>query len=633
MISIKSLTLNNFITYKKQKFNFTEMFADDNIILISGKNLDDASYANNNGAGKSISYEALLYLLFNRTTRNTSRDSLIGKFSKSMWVSGILEDSHNKYEIKRYRKHKIHGNDVVFSINGISKEKSTPTEMTNLINRTLGISYKRVINTSILEGEDKRSRFVYLGDTEAKKLLSQIKGIDIFVDCHEYALNKYKEIETKIEKLKSEIEEYKYKIEVLNENKKHFKELSKMFKAEQEGKLKELNDELETITEEFNDKIKNENRKIKKLRKKLKENKTTNKSKIKSSNETINECESKILTLKEKSFMVNSKIRKSEDIINNAKTIEDNTICEHCGSELSLKAFKKHIKNLSAELESNIELSKDLAREIDKVDMLEIFTQNKINSYEAKNTKAKQERLIIKNNIKTMLDLQLESADDIFSFKDKIKKNIEKEKIKTNTSEKHIRTISNDIKKLKTANGVVKANLNNLRDKSKHTMVWVNGYGKEQIQAHALKSTVNQLNDKMRHYSNLLTDGLVDIKLLTEKTQRNKKVKNIFELQISDISKDNLLFKEWSSGQKKRIEVIFNFALMNLEENVIREIFLDEIFDSLDEVGISKVISLLKEESKEKRFIIYSHSSMVKSYFTNKGEVTLENGISEFNMS
>ena len=94
-----------------------------------------------------------------------------------------------------------------------------------------------------------------------------------------------------------------------------------------------------------------------------------------------------------------------------------------------------------------------------------------------------------------------------------------------------------------------------------------------------------------------------------------------------------MTFKEWSKGQKKRIDIILSFALMNLEENLISEIFLDELFDGVDKIGISKIINLLNSEARYgKKFIVFSHSENAKSLFYNKGVVTLKNGISTFQL-
>lgn len=196
-----------------------------------------------------------------------------------------------------------------------------------------------------------------------------------------------------------------------------------------------------------------------------------------------------------------------------------------------------------------------------------------------------------------------------------------------------VKRLRANIIKLTEEMAINSSTITHVKEKLKYARLWVNGYGKEEIQAYALHSTVNELNRQMDRISDTLTDGMVDIKLLTEKTQGNKKIRNIFELEISDLAKKGLSFKEWSKGQRKRIEIISSFALMNLEENLISEVFLDELFDGVDKVGISKIANLLtKEAISGKKFIVFSHSDDVKNLFHNKGVVELKNGISRFLM-
>ena len=81
-MKLNKINVYNFVVYKKQTFDFKEMFEKDNILLIYGINKDDSSFANDNGAGKSLIKEIVLFLLFGRTSKNTSKNLLIGKFDK-----------------------------------------------------------------------------------------------------------------------------------------------------------------------------------------------------------------------------------------------------------------------------------------------------------------------------------------------------------------------------------------------------------------------------------------------------------------------------------------------------------------------------------------------------------------------
>jgi len=247
-MKLNKINVYNFVVYKKQTFDFNKMFERDNILLIYGVNKDDSSFANDNGAGKSLIKEIVLFLLFGRTSKNTSKNLLIGKFDKYAKVKGIIEDDYNnKYIITRYINHPVHKNGIIFKINGENKTKGTPTELSSLIERSLGISYRRIMNTSIFEGDDNKSRFVYLGDKDAKSLLLQMKGLDIFNTCYTVANDYYKEavevnskIQEKLLKINWKIKEYKEKIEEYNL-------ISIGYEVDRDKKINEINKEIDSL--------------------------------------------------------------------------------------------------------------------------------------------------------------------------------------------------------------------------------------------------------------------------------------------------------------------------------------------------------------------------------------------------
>ena len=72
---------------------------------------------------------------------------------------------------------------------------------------------------------------------------------------------------------------------------------------------------------------------------------------------------------------------------------------------------------------------------------------------------------------------------------------------------------------------------------------------------------------------------------------------------------------------------------MNLETNLISEVFLDELFDGIDTTGTIKIMNLLDAEAKMgKRFVVMSHSEHIKNMFHNRAVVRLKNGTSKFRL-
>ena len=602
MLSLKTLTLSNFITYSKQCFNFDELFKSEDILLIYGKNHDNSEFADDNGAGKSIIYEALCFVLFNRTTKNSDKNRLVGKHRKSMFVECTISDENNEFWIKRYRKSKSHGNDVRFKIDGVEVKKSTQTNLTNFILDTLGISYRRVINTSIFEGNDERSRLVYLGDKEGKALLQQIKGLDVFLRCEKIAKKENDVLIKRIGKFKSEIDKKDFIIGRLKKETKENKELSENFKLAISQKLNRIKKEVSELRQliKKEKRTKNVSKELELVEKQYRNQMTEisdMKAEMKSKLNTIKEIKEEILSLHSQEKNIGVK-------------------CKHCGGEITKQNLNIHVEEQNYKIkEIEIEIG-TLAREHVK----------KLNKSKETNDKVTQ----LSNENLERRNLIIEEKTN----RDKIGR-LNKEYDETKNSKNVYREKLNKLRKelLVEQMGMNKLNkkVKEIEDEQKFKSAWVTGFGREDIQSFALRSTVEELNTQIDEISEMLTDSLISISLETEKLQSNKRVRNIFEFDISSNNKSSLPFKLWNKGHKKRIEVIVSFALMNIERNLMREVFLDELFDGIDEVGIGRIKNLLQKEveNKGKRFIVFSHSKGVKSLFNNKAFVRLKDGESK----
>jgi len=636
MLRLEKLHLKNFITYEDQVVNFNKFFVDSNILLIYGKNLDDISFASDNGAGKSILYQAILFALTGRTTRGTSPDLLVGKFAKSMSCSlNIIDSDSNKIWIKRYRKNANFGNELRLKVNGKEIKKGKSREMTGYLLNLLTISYRRIINTSIFESDDERSRFIYLNDKDGKALLSQIKGLEIFQKCFEIAKERTVHIENEINKTETSINMITNNLEqskqFLEQTRKSYEKADLQIRREieeiQQQRIKEKK-ELSKTSKLFRDEIYATSRQIKRIKKTLIPIKDMTKTKFK-----LDLTIDNLTRFSEEIVRSNIAIGNSEK---NLKLLRNNKSkigrkCDFCGSTIKGAHLKKHIASVNNFIifeKSNVrrfeEQNAKHQKQYDKF-VAKIF-KNDTNIKE--NETKKQKIKTFSNRIKECVQLLtmasknyarmvnvLESRSMIISErKNQYAKMMSEIKEKITNQEQNLSNLVKDQKVL--------------NKKYRYNYAWFLGYGKEGLQTSALKATVRELNNEIDRVSEILTDGTIDINLVTEKVLRNKRVKNLFEFEISDNNKKNLPFKEWSKGQKKRIEIIVSFALMSIEDSVISEVFLDELFDGIDEVGINKIKTLLDNEAqiKDRRFVIFSHSKEIKDLFTNRAYVKLENG-------
>lgn len=639
MFKISKLHLKNYVTYQDQIFDFDKLFDRNNIVLIYGKNNDDLSFASDNGSGKSIIYQALLWAITGKTTRNTNGDLLIGNFAKSMSVAvTIFDNNDNKYWICRYRKHSVYANEVRLKINGKDKHKGKSREMTEFISELLGISYKRIINTSIFESDDERSRLIYLGDKDGKALLSQIKGFDIFQTCYEIAKKEFDEINKKLIEIKMEIESKQTTISALTSEYEDILKKEKNLIKEKDEKIKRIKKEIDEERKRMVHFSKDAKRQLnaKKLMLADAIKKESYHDKIEKLKESIEFLNEKKLSLKIQLEQGISKVKQEKLMLKQLEKTESKIgkTCDYCGNIISGELLEKRIassKNfIKMEHSNNIIKSgniDELGMEITKQnkELVKLIEKEKEHEDEILNLKKYIER--DKYELKMQLDNRNKNVRRLMKFL----KEVETEK---NAFVATTKRLKENIDKLKDQVSQLEEKQHSLNEKLTYKEAWVKGYSKEELQTAVLRSTVAELNGEMQRISDILTDGTVTVELATEKQLRNKNIKNIFEFKISDINKKNLPFVEWSKGQKKRIEIIVSFALMNIEENIIQEVFLDELFDGIDETGMGKIMILLETEAtKRKRFVIFSHSKEIKSLFSNTAYIQLKNGVSTLHLN
>jgi DNA repair exonuclease SbcCD ATPase subunit len=642
MISIEELEFYNFITYESQTFYFKKMFGSDNILFIFGKNMDDSSFANDNGAGKSIIYEGLVWLLTDRTTRGSSKDSLIGKFAKSMYVKGTFRnDNNDKIIITRYRKDSTNGNGARIRVNKENFKSSSVAKINRRIQTILGFSYRELVNTSIFESNDQRSRLIYLSDKEGKALLSRMKGFEIFSECSELSKDEANSLNKKIYEIQLAKAEIEKKINFLNGMKNDEKKLLKSLRNKQEEEREEISNKIKIEKKRTKRTIIDYENNIKELKNKQSkfESKITDdvseeqlNQLMKSNNELklrVKQLNIKAATYKER---IRNKTEELEQVRNNKS--KTGSVCTFCGGIISLKKIRKieiesgeEISKLHDEIKRKDKMASELEviidRDQERIDKLKEKIEEQKRIKERINHTRQQIKFYVKaisaeskklKRVISTLTSRQEESDSIVE----VKKRIDDISKQITNNEKEINALSKQIL--------------TLRDEENYKACWAYGFGKEAIQTYALRSAVATLNEQMGIVSERLTDGQITVKLLTEKTSKKGVKKNIFEFRITDSDNKKVPFKDWSKGQKKRIEIITSFALMKLEDSVLREVFLDEMFDGIDDVGIMKIVEMLNAEAEEnnRRFIVFSHSKNTRALFQNKAYVKKNNGKSKF---
>jgi len=159
---------------------------------------------------------------------------------------------------------------------------------------------------------------------------------------------------------------------------------------------------------------------------------------------------------------------------------------------------------------------------------------------------------------------------------------------------------------------------------------WINGFKK--IKGLLISTITPIMNEKALEYSRMLTSGEFEIKFVTQRENKDGSSKEVFDIEVAR-EDGGCKYCALSSGEKRRVDLITIFVLDELKKiNCIHDLnirFYDEIFDSLDEIGIEKVVELLKVISQNKEVYVISHRQDLKDLFNKCLTIIKKDGISK----
>lgn len=681
-MKLKSITIQNFMSIR----NITLDLEDRGLVLLNGKNLDNESL-NNNGAGKSSIIEALVYALYGKTLRGLKGDAVVHRIpKKNMKVFlDIEDDDGSQYRIARYRKHSTNKNKSFLYRNGRDITPKSESEFNTYVANLLQADYLTFTSSLLYSAES--FKFTSATDSEIKSTFDTVLGLDIYQKCQDIAKMRLKEIDSvvstvewKVDDRKSRIDELNSKIiEVSVDRDRYEDEQSKKY-DELTIQLGDLDKRIETAKNELlNSKIAFENAKSDKenaeeilvlksrrmkevdelkdalqdVKDELREHERNIRNyhrSIEDSSDEINSLDSKIVRIYDKINDYNQKKLALDDGIGSP--------CPTCGRALTidcLEPAKKEYEDKIAELMSDVESLR-----------LKICELNSdIETYQSK-IKNEQNDIDELESVQSEFNFLIKKSKKIIDEKEESEKNVQYAQNQYYMAEadvrvadknlKHIKSQRDDVKKMiqemtgdnpydkilagyrseqDTYQTEVKQLLDSVQeqlDERDCLIFWQKAYSNQGIKSLILDDITPFLNRRANKYLSKLTSGHIEVKFNTQTTLKSGETRERFSIDI--INHDGgQEYSANSGGERKRIDLAINLAMQDLvasrSNKKINVAIFDEAFDTLDEVGVEKVIELLQELSEEKSSIfVISHNEHLKSYFTNVISVVKENGFS-----
>jgi len=587
---VLTITAVNFMSFKSLKLDLREFYG---VTLINGRN----------GSGKSTLLEAISWAIFGKTIRKTRADDVIHSDANACEVWLEIETPNDTFEIRR-RRERGSGTTLSFSsvTDGTNKGKQA------LLEQYLGFDYQYFTSTVLFAGST--SSFCRLTDSARKKVLEELLGFDAYAKAYVKAQKDKNTYESRLSQIKSQIFGKEQEVSNLQESLAEYTEESRIFDFRWQsnyidfikdiGELQEeehtLIDEMlnnEIITTDIRDSYMQRVEKYNSQKKRY----TTSLRRI---SQELREVVGKISAIKERVKVAKKDVIDKSDA--NAK--QEEGICPFCGQYLP-RAFEKRVyavqplrdelEKLESEYKEHVNKQSSLETEFDDI-------ESKLNSLEEPD----EPDYSVVSRLKVELRNNRISQSSAWV---KVRKHI------NDSDNRFVTLISNAELKIKSALSQIDKLKSEAIDVEEYLFVaeyWMKAFHYNGIPSYLLDNLYPVINKCAVSHSEFLTDG--DLKIRFRNDDGN------LGLDVS-YSDGGDAYDIVSTGEKTRVDLVVLLSIRDAIEftysSSFSQLFLDEIFNGLDESGVESAMNLLRKNFKDKQVFLITHESSLKDLADN----------------
>ena len=552
-----------------------------------------------NGAGKSTIFDAILYALFGKTSKETSKDDFVTLGADEGGVELALFDDKHEYTIRRFRSVKKQKSEVTFFVDGNDLTGATIDATDSTIEQILHIDFTTFRN-SISFAQGEISQFVSGTDKERKDILSSFLNLEIYDKALMQTRNKLNEISSEIISLETQKNNLSLQVSQVEQAEKEIQKIKLLIDQEEKQfdvlmqEMKKNTPEIVVDTTELDQKIavieglKHLRDKIKKFYYELlgKEN---NLNRIRKELKRIEEspigatCPTCMRPFTDDDMKVARKQLIKEG--NQTKIEMDATVKSLGVAEIqTFEALAKYLEQLNTHIENEVSLRQETSRIEERA--RSAANMNKIEGF----TKNHQIQMTSYASQIARWQTILDNSQDIFQKLQDLDV-----KISTGFAKKEV------FKKLETAFGV-------------------NGGIRDLI----FENITPILESKINKYIEALSADMV-VSLETQIKGKNGVIKEKFAIHI--MCNDGIReLRTFSGGEKKIISVgirlAFSEMLSELANNRCDFLLLDEVASDLDKNKRSLLHkALMQLRQKFSQIFVISHEETLEDLFESRWHV------------
>lgn len=540
--------------FLSHKDTYIDLTTYSGLSMIEGRT-EDGHYSSN-GSGKSTIFEGVYYALTGKTIRGLTADAVVNSVAKRDTVVSLkFHTNESSYEVVRTRKHsKLPALALYRDQQDISCR--TPTQTQSRIDELVGIAPDILSGVMIL-GEGMSSRFTSLSDPSKKSLLESTMILSHSIDeLRDTAKSRLDTILLDKRSTQGSISSDESLLQYYDG-----------MEVSDEGTIGALLESVTSRIELLEGSYDSSMEESKNLSKKL---------------SVLKEARSNILGLKSQLSRVSSSMQAIDAKIADLES-QESPVCPTCGQHL--QTLEKVVSTLSAERHDIHQQLVALNSQLEKFPPEETVV-SKLEEIQSQSDKVERSLKEIRQTISDRMSEKINYEYKIKAFHER------GEVVSRLTSE--LQVLNEKMTSLS-------------KDEEVLTYLVKTVFSSTGVISDILRDVVDYIDQRLQVYNDLLQDKVFHITFYKGKIV---------------LESESLSYQSLSSGEKKRLDISIQFALHDYVYTHcgigFDTIFIDEILDSLDSVGVSNIIEVLnlkKSYCSLSRIFVITHNESLKDYF------------------
>lgn len=633
MLRFLRLIAQNFGTFKDLQLDLAEL----GLVCVLGQNLD-APLADSNGSGKSLLLEALVWCLWGKTIRGLKADEVVNEvIGKDCFVQLDIEENGHLYSIRRTRL--MSGekpNNLFFYINGQESSNKDMDSVQEQIDTLIGQTF----DTFCAMMPGAKIKVAEYTDAKIKELLESLLHTESFATAYKIARDKHKVLTQELDSLSKELPKLNLELEALDAQLDEHVRLDREYSlslAEKREYWSKKRKELTAVMREYASIVDGRDDLDKKRAQYL-----ADEAEMKqlvagrsvdvmvfrdTANKTLTEAYRNIAVVVSKLKDTNTKLEQIAHMEANCTHCHQTVPEEH--KELVKKQLLNDQRQFGAQqrrLEALVE-GFNASTSAKEAEMQQAVVEAEERLREAQGARRDVERTLREGiaEAKKHLATTKNSLAEVETLLTELNMDVSPwDKLIDNAKAQQVALLSRRTKQT--------ARLKQVEKDAEYVGFWADSFSPQGLRSHLLENVTPYLNERVKLYADLLTDGELCITFHTQSKLANGNVKEKFFIDVQQ-SHGSGKYKGSSDGEKRRADICIAFALGDLAAlRAKKELpfrFLDEPFENLDESGIQAVVKLLAQQAEQfETVIVITHNDQLKAVFPKEIVVQKSMGLS-----